>query len=256
MTRMNSHVALVTGAAHGIGEGIGARLASEGSAVAILDINAQRCGRVAERLAYEHGVKTLPLVADTGSEDDVEQAFEKVRATFGRLDALVNNAGNPKPSTAAIDELDRASWDRYLEVNLTGYFLAAKHAIPMLRESGGSIVNISSIHALQSDANNNMAYAATKGGIVAFTHALALAEGPRVRANCISPGWIDVRDADERKKAPLRDIDHSQHPAGRAGAPRDIAALAAFLLSDDASFITGQNLVSDGGMTRKMVFAS
>lgn len=250
-----SRAALVTGAAHGIGEGIAARLAADGYAVAVLDIDASRCGPVAERLAYEHGVETLALVADTGTEDEVRDAIARVRERFGRLDALVNNAGNPNPPTGPIDELDRANWDRYLEVNLTGYFLVAKHAIAMLRAARGAIVNIASIHALQSDANHNMAYAATKGGIVAFTHALALAEGPRVRVNCISPGWIDVRDEKEKTTSPLRDIDHAQHPAGRVGEPRDVAALAAFLLSEDAGFITGQNFVADGGMTRKMVFA-
>lgn len=250
----DSRVALVSGAAHGIGEGIAARLAANGYAVALLDINTARCGAVAERLAYEHGVETLSLIADTGTEPEVREAMAAVRERFGRLDALVNNAGNPNPSTAPIDELDRATWDRYLEVNLTGYFLLAKHAMPMLRESSGAIVNIASIHALQSDAHHNMAYAATKGGVLAFTHALALAEGPAVRVNAISPGWIDVRNEEKRKASPLRDIDHAQHPAGRVGEPRDIAALAAFLLSDDARFITGENVIADGGMTRKMAF--
>ena len=255
MISMKSRVALVTGAGHGIGEGIAARLASDGYAIAILDIDTERCGAVAEHIAREHGVKTLPLIADTGTEDEVRGALDQAGKEFGRLDVLVNNAGNPDPATAPIDQLDRATWDRYLEVNLTGYFLMAKHSMPMLREARGSVVNISSIHALQSDADHNMAYAASKGGIIAFTHALALSEGPHVRVNCISPGWIDTRGEEKKKSSPLRDVDHAQHPAGRVGEPRDIGALVAFLVSDDAGFITGQNFIADGGMTRKMVFA-
>ncbi len=252
---MNSRqVALVTGAAHGIGLGIAARLASRGYAVAMLDINTDRCARAAERIAQERGVATLPLIGDTGTEDEVENAVERIRATFGRLDAVVNNAGNPNPSTEPVEKLDRATWDRYLEVNLTGCFLVAKHTIPLLRESRGAMVNIASIHALQSNANHNAAYAAAKGGIVALTHALALSLGPEIRVNCISPGWIDVREPERKQDEPLRAIEHSQHPVGRVGEPRDIAALAAFLLSDDAGFITGQNFIADGGMTRKMAY--
>ncbi|HEX6929117.1 MAG TPA: SDR family oxidoreductase, partial [Gammaproteobacteria bacterium] len=98
------------------------------------------------------------------------------------------------------------------------------------------------------------AYAASKGGVIALTHALALSLGPRIRVNSISPGWIDVREPEEKHAEPLRDIEHSQHPAGRVGEPRDIAALAAFLLSPDAAFMTGQNVIADGGMTRKMCY--
>jgi len=248
-------VALITGAAHGIGKGIAARLARSGHTVVVFDINRERGAHVAAAIEHEHGVESLALAGDTGSEDDVRAGVDEIRQRFGRLDALVNNAGNPDPSSVSLDQLERTMWDRYLEVNLTGYFLVAKHAVPLLRERCGAIVNIASIHALQSDTDHNMAYAATKGGIVAFTHALALSEGPRVRVNCISPGWIDVRDEEERRSSPLRDIDHAQHPAGRVGLPRDVAALTAFLLSDEAGFITGQNFIADGGMTRKMIFA-
>lgn len=251
---IKERAALVTGASHGIGLGIAGRLAREGYAVAMLDINTERCGPAAERIAREHGTRTLPLIGDTGTEDEVQDAVAQVRSAFGRLDAVVNNAGNPNPSTEAVEHLDRAIWDRYLAVNLTGYFLVTKHTIPLLRKTGGAIVNIASIHALQSNANHNAAYAATKGGVIALTHALALSLGPRIRVNSISPGWIDVREPDEKRAEPLRDIEHSQHPAGRVGEPRDIAALAAFLLSPDAAFMTGQNVIADGGMTRKMCY--
>src|SRR5690606_4818114 len=212
-------VALVTGAAHGIGLGIAAGLAREGYAVAMLDINAERIEPAARAIAQQHDVATLPLIADTGTEDEVENAIGRLRSRFARLDAVVNNAGNPEPSTVAIEHLERATWDRYLEVNLTGYFLVAKHAVPLLRASGGAMVNISSIHALQSDATHNAAYAATKGGVIALTHALALSLGPVIRVNCISPGWIDTRDAETRQNEPLQDVAHVQHSVGRVGEP-------------------------------------
>lgn len=256
MYDQTSPVALVTGAAHGIGEGIAERLARDGHDVALLDIDQERCGPVADRIARKFSVATMAVIADTGNEQDVRGALAQVAERFGRLTAVVNNAGNPHPSTVPVDELERAEWDRYLQTNLTGYFLIAKHSIKLLRESHGAMVNVSSIHALQSDSGHNMAYAASKGGIVAFTHALALSEGQKVRVNCISPGWIDVRGEEDRERSPLRGIDHEQHPAGRVGRPHDIAAVTAFLLSEDAAFITGQNIVVDGGMVRKLAYLS
>jgi len=121
----------------------------------------------------------------------------------------------------------------------------AKHCAPQLRRRGGAIVNIASTRALQSEPGTE-AYSASKGGLVALTHALAMSLGPQVRVNCVSPGWIAHQAV--RKK------DHAQHPAGRVGRPEDIAEIVAYLLSDAAGFITGQNFVVDGGMTRKMIY--
>jgi NAD(P)-dependent dehydrogenase (short-subunit alcohol dehydrogenase family) len=126
-------------------------------------------------------------------------------------------------------------------------FLMAKHAAAHLRRTRGAMVNIASTRALQSEPDTE-AYAASKGGIVALTHALALSLGPEVRVNCVSPGWIDTGTAK------LSRGDHLQHPVGRVGRPADVAALAAFLLSNAAGFATGQNYVLDGGMTRKMIY--
>jgi NAD(P)-dependent dehydrogenase (short-subunit alcohol dehydrogenase family) len=130
-------------------------------------------------------------------------------------------------------------------VNLSGAFLAAKYCAPHLRRARGAIVNIASTRALQSEPDTE-AYAASKGGLVALTHALAISLGPEVRVNCVSPGWI--------AKGKLRRKDHAQHPVGRAGRPEDVAALVDFLLSDESGFVTGQNFVIDGGMTRKMIY--
>src|SRR5690606_23880272 len=169
MRQANPPVALVTGAAHGIGAGIAERLAGDGYAVALLDVNGEGVVAHAERLMQRFDNEALPLVADSSDELQVATAVEKVRERFGRPDALVNNAGIPDPVTAPVEELDRATWDRYLAVNLTGYFLLAKHTMKLLRTTRGAIVNIASLHALQSDEHHNAAYAATKGGIVAFT---------------------------------------------------------------------------------------
>jgi NAD(P)-dependent dehydrogenase (short-subunit alcohol dehydrogenase family) len=155
-----------------------------------------------------------------------------------------------------VEELPLEAWQQVLETNLTGYFLCAKYAIPHLRAARGAIVNIASTRALQSEPNTE-AYSASKGAIVALTHALAVSLGPAIRLNCISPGWIEVGNW---KKAALRrapwhsPADQQQHPVGRVGEPADIAAMTAYLLSEAAGFITGQNIIIDGGMTNKMIY--
>jgi NAD(P)-dependent dehydrogenase (short-subunit alcohol dehydrogenase family) len=121
----------------------------------------------------------------------------------------------------------------------------AKHCAPHLRRARGAIVNIASTRALQSEPNTE-AYSASKGGLIALTHALAMSLGPRVRVNCVSPGWIAHQ--------PVRRKDHAQHPVGRVGHDEDVAGMVAYLLSDTAGFVTAQNFVVDGGMTRKMIY--
>jgi NAD(P)-dependent dehydrogenase (short-subunit alcohol dehydrogenase family) len=179
------------------------------------------------------------------SEPAARACVRAVLREFGRLDALVNNAGMAGPASGPVEKLALREWNRRIGTNLTGVFLMTKQSVPHLRAARGAVVNIASTRALQSEPDTE-AYAASKGGVVALTHALAMSLGPEVRVNCISPGWI----AHQR----LRDKDHAQHPVGRAGRDADIAALAAYLLSDAAGFVTGQNFVADGGMTRKMIY--
>jgi NAD(P)-dependent dehydrogenase (short-subunit alcohol dehydrogenase family) len=174
----------------------------------------------------------------------------------GRLDGIVNNAGIADPDVGPVEDLTLAEWNKYLATNLTGAFLCAKHAIPHLRRTRGAIVNIGSTRAIQSEPET-IAYSATKGGIAALTHSLAITLGPDIRVNCIEPGWIATSTfapRGARKPPKLTKRDHDQHPVGRVGKPEDIAALCAWLLSAEAGFVTGATYVSDGGMTRKMIY--
>jgi len=243
-------VALITGAASGIGRGCVAHLLAAGWRVAALDAD----GPALDSLGAG-GARLLRLTADVAEEAAVAAALAELRDRLGRLDLLVNNAGIAHPVSGPVEALDLADWNRWIGTNLTGVFLVAKHSVPLLRAGGGAIVNIASTRALQSEPDCE-AYAAAKGGVVALTHAMAVSLGPDIRVNCVAPGWIDVRDhkpgADPATVARLADAAHAQHPAGRVGRPADIAEAVAYLA--EASFVTGETLVVDGGMRRRMIY--
>jgi NAD(P)-dependent dehydrogenase (short-subunit alcohol dehydrogenase family) len=243
----SQRLSVVTGGGRGIGRAIAERLRKDGSSVIIFEREAE----LVARLKRSGDTELTALQVDVSSEPEVRKALEDVGNRYGTLDVLVNNAGIADPHVPDLEQLSLDHWRRILDTNLTGMFLCTKYALPLLRRSNrASIVNIASTRALQSEPHTE-AYAASKGGIVALTHALALSLGPKVRVNVVSPGWIDTSGKPES----LRPVDHAQHPVGRVGTPDDIAAIVAFLVGEEAGFVTGQNFVVDGGMTRKMIYA-
>jgi len=246
---------VVTGGAQGIGKAIALRAARAGAYVVAADIDGEAGAEIAEEVSGRGELRFVQV--DVSDEPSVAQMVAAAAEWRGGVHGLVNNAGIANPGSTPVESLDLAAWNRMIGTNLTGVFLCTKHTVPHLRVGGGAIVNIASTRALQATPHTE-AYSASKGGVVSLTQALAMSLGPTVRVNVISPGWIAVSDWKKRadRTVPdLRAIDHEQHPAGRVGTPDDIAAMAAFLLSDAAGFITGQNFVVDGGMTRKMIYA-
>jgi len=244
MSKANAKpVALVTGGASGIGRATARHLLSTGWRVGIVDRPDSGMHR-----AFARGARNVVLVeGDVGVEETAPRAVSALLDRFGRLDALVCNAGIMirKP----LRRLTLVEWHQVIDTNLTAMFLFARAAEKPLRKVGGAIVTIASTRALMSEANTE-SYAATKGGLVALTHALAISLGPNVRVNAVSPGWIETKNY-----RGLRRKDHAQHPAGRVGRPQDIAEIVGWLLDGERSgFVTGANFVVDGGMTRKMIY--
>lgn len=247
--------AIVTGGAQGIGRGIFEHLLRHDWQVSVFDNDEEALSALESEFAG-YSDRFLTLAADVSDEDSVRAAIEITVTRFGKLDGLVNNAGIANPFCGPLDQLSLCDWQRWLNTNLTGAFLASKHCLAHLRDSHGAIVNVASTRAIQSEPESE-AYAASKGGLLAFTHALAMSESGRIRVNAVSPGWIAVEDYQKprnRRTPQLAQADHDQHPVGRVGRPLDVAALCAFLLSPDAGFITGENVRIDGGMTRKMIY--
>ena len=244
--------AIITGGAQGIGKAIARRLLADGLRVLIVDRDAAALAQAARDLAG--GEALITRRADVVRERDIVGTVGAAVRAFGRLDVIVSNAGIGDMGPLAKTTL--AAWRRVLDTNLTAAFLLARHGAPHLAKTKGSLITIASTRALMSEPDSE-AYAASKGGLVALTHALAISLGPAVRVNCVSPGWIDVTgpaNGRGRKAAKLKPADHAQHPVGRVGRPEDVAELTAFLISPAAGFITGQNHIVDGGMTRKMIY--
>lgn len=245
-------VAIITGGGQGIGKATAKKLLEKNISVIIAEIDEEAGKEVEEEYSTLGNIKFIKT--DISQEEDVKNMIAKTVEIFGKINYLINNAGIA--INKHISELTLEEWNKVISVNLTGAFLCSKYAYPYLKKEKGVIINISSTRAFMSEPNTE-AYSASKGGIYALTHALAISLGPEVRVNCISPGWIEVSEWKKkslRKPPELTELDHKQHPAGRVGKPEDIASLILYLISEESSFITGANFIVDGGMTRKMIY--
>ena len=238
--RLNGKTALITGAGAGIGRAMALRFAAEGANVVVSDINDD----AARAVATEIGETSIVNQCDTSVEADVAAAIEATIKAFGSIDILVNNAGVG----------GGVEWDRMIAINLSGVMYGCKHgAEAMAGRGGGSIVNLSSMLGLISIPGAGVdGYTAAKHGVVGLTKNYALTYGPRgVRVNCINPGWIETAMTDPIAAAGGKAFMVEGTALGRMGKPEEIAAVALFLASDDASFVTGASHVVDGGWTAR-----
>jgi NAD(P)-dependent dehydrogenase (short-subunit alcohol dehydrogenase family) len=245
MNRKNQ-VVLVTGAANGIGKEIATQYALKGATVVLTDIE-EEAGKEVEANLREKGYEVLFIGADLSKEEDCLHVIEVIRHRWHNLNILINNAG--VSTFTPLFEMETTEWDRIINTNLRSVFILSREGAKIMNETGGAIINIASTRATQSEPNSE-AYAASKGGILALTHALSASLAKKgIRVNSISPGWIQTDNY-----SALREVDHTQHFSGRVGKPIDIAKACLFLSDPDNDFINGENIVIDGGMTRKMIY--
>lgn len=245
-------IAIITGGAQGIGKQIALSLLQKNYQLAIADIDPEAGNEILHEL--NAGTNAMFIPCDVSKEDQVQNVVKRTLESFGRIDLLVNNAGIS--INKHLTELSLEEWKKVMDTNVTSAFLFSKYCAPSLTQNKGTIINICSTRAFMSEANTE-AYSASKGAIYSLTHAMAVSLGPAVRVNSISPGWIEVSELQKksRRNTPVLSAeDHSQHPCGRVGNAKDIANMVLFLASSENGFITGQNFVIDGGMTRKMIY--
>ncbi|MCU0362016.1 MAG: SDR family oxidoreductase [Bacteroidales bacterium] len=244
---MSERVVIVTGAGRGIGRAVAEAFAIVGDTVVIADKDSESGSAAAAGISSAGG-KAIFYATDVGKICDIEDLFENVRARYARVDILVNNAGISRfgsPYDISGDE-----WDELISVNLRGTMFCSREAASIMRtHGGGSIVNVASTRAFMSEPGWE-AYAASKGGIISLTHALAASfAADNIRVNCISPGWIETGDYSS-----LRPEDHSQHFSGRVGKPEDVARLCVNVTANGNEFLNGANIILDGGMAHKMIY--
>lgn len=245
---MGEHIAVVTGGAQGIGRAITDAFVAHGTEVVVVDRDQEALDELPDSV--------LAYGMDVEDASAIEQFGHWVSKRFSRVHVLVNNAG--MGFHQAIGDTSVALWDRVLNVNLRAYYLMVQALLgPLEGAQGASVVNIASTRALMSEADTE-AYSASKGGVLALTHALAVSLSlKKIRVNAVSPGWIATeqwKKSKDRRDPEIRPVDHRQHPSGRVGTPLDIARAVLFLANPENGFINGTNLIVDGGMTIKMMY--
>jgi hypothetical protein len=245
--KKSQRIVVITGAGRGIGRSIALEFSREGAIVIVAEINATNGLAVKTEIESMGGV-ALFVQTDVSNVLQVKSLMKTVGNEFGHIDVLINNAGLSEFYDPL--EISEETWDRILGTNLKGVFFCSREAAKRMKVTGGgAIINIASTRATMSEPNSE-AYAASKGGILALTHALAASFSKyNITVNAILPGWIETGNY-----SALRQIDHSQHFSNRVGKPEDIARACLFLTSPENNFITGSHLVIDGGMTRKMIY--
>jgi NAD(P)-dependent dehydrogenase (short-subunit alcohol dehydrogenase family) len=242
---------IITGGAQGIGSVMTRLFSSNGYTVFCIDKNKTAM----DAFISEYGNDSIiPAECDIANIPSLKKTINSIADDFGGINCLINNACTN--ANMKLSEMSEDIWNNIISVNLSAPLFAVKFCEPYLRLSKGSVINIASTRALMSEPDTE-AYSASKGGLLSLTHALAMSLAPDVRVNAISPGWIEashLKEPSVRQTAEISKEDHLQHPAGRVGIPEDIAEMALYLCSDKAGFITGQNFIIDGGMTKKMIY--
>jgi NAD(P)-dependent dehydrogenase (short-subunit alcohol dehydrogenase family) len=248
VSNFSGKVAIVTGAAHGIGRATAKLLAGDGVQVVVADVNDQGGKQVVADIEKAGG-KAIYMHTDVGQHEAIRTCVEQTVAQLGRLDYIVNNAywsahGN-------VEELSEGDWDRSMDIMLKAIFLFGKYGFPIMRnQGGGAMVNIASVHGLAADRRYGV-YDAAKAAVINLSRAMALDYGQDgIRVNSVCPGWIITNDGPIDEAIIRRAA--SIYAVGRTGVPDDIAKVVRFLLSDDAGFVTGHALVADGGLTAQL----